>query len=742
MSNRVCLNWKFHRIVSILLISSLAGCSGGGGGSTPQTASFPRQVTLPAAPEVVLGSLLLLHSNLDSHVAQLRLRGSDGSGNVVWGPILLTAGSRLQLSSIPTGVTSLSIEYLDNGVVVGIFTAAADFSGGRTVTISDPNWSHIQALVEITVQPNSLKIPVGFRGSLRASGRFSDGKVTDLTDSVSWSSTQPTLVEVDNSGRLRSRAQGAAAISATVGSVRGEASVEATNASLSRIEFVPSALQLPGGGSQAHLQAVGFFSDGTQLEVTQELDWTSTAESIIRILSPGSLQSGNFGSAEIRAGLGSITASMTVASVPAQIEISEAADLLHVGDTRQLTATAVLQDGSRQTLWNGVNWESSNPARLEVNNLGLAIASEPGDFEVIARIGTVSTQVRLQVDDPRRFVYLLDFYGTLGAFEFDARTGQLTQVSGSPYLPNTGTPLSVTGTPDGRKVFVIGPGAIRTYFRNQSTGALTEGPRDQRFDLRSARVDSTGQFLVFYDRRTDLETAVRILEDGTFQVATTSSAVNLITSAASEVVGRFFIQSGHINTPPLNFHCFELGAAPGLTLRSSSILPLNDVNSLVARRFRGHDLLISTISGGHIDPDIALTELDSQGQMSAYGPPAFHQKTVAPEGADLVATRVGPMVVVGGYNGAIDNAEIFHLTPEGKFTEGQRPDAFISLPNVSTRVFGIPGNRYVTVNTGGAVNNTRIYDFLEGTPRLTWTGGNGGQVRASGLYQVTQPRQF
>jgi len=718
------------------LIPITIGCGGGGNNSTTTPAGkVPAgPIVIPVTPD---GRLILRYITLNPAISQVRLRGLDAGGRVILGPLLLTRAPELSINDIPKEVVQIAVEYLENGIVVGVFTATLDFSGGRTVTLVDPSFTPIRALVEISVEPANLVVPLGFRSRLRATGRYSDQTYTDLSLSVSWSAQPPGVLEIGADGSVRGLSSGTASVRAELAELSGQAQLQVEQIPLQSITISPNPAQVLAGGGRRSFTAEGEFVNGGSLDVTADVEWSSSSQSVFTVVSPGLIEGVGVGTAQVLAKSGLVEGSSDVHCVPARVEIGESQPGMLAGDVRQLAAVGILQDGSRVELFDGVNWSSDGPGVVEVNSRGVALANAAGACNITASVADTSASATMSVTAPRRFVYIPSRYGTVSGFELNAANGSLTPLAGSPYLVEAGTPTGITGTPDGSKVFVTGPGAVRTFFRDSNTGELTRGPRDLSFSVDRARVDPTGEFLVSSDSNLERVRVLRILDDGTFEPVT--QAISRLTrNFAIQSVENFYLFAGLTAPVSRNLHAFQLGDGPSLELRSSLSVSESEINDLSYFRFRGRHLFAATSSDS--GPNIGIVHLDSNGELSLHGPLAKYRRTVAPRTADLVVTRVGPRLAVGGFSGASNNVEVYDLGAKGTLAANAMPAENLTLVSGTTRLHTIPGSRYVLVNVGNAGDNLFIFDFLEGPGQLVWSGSDiGGNLSISGLYHYAEP---
>jgi uncharacterized protein YjdB len=265
-------------------------------------------------------------------------------------------------------------------------------TGSTSITVGPP------ALVSIAVSPNQFSLPVGESEQLTATGTYTDGSKQDLTQSVTWSSSESTA-SVSPAGAALAKGIGTATISATAGSVTGTASLAVTPAVVIALNIVPATLSLPlGSGSQ--LQAIATLSDGTQQSVSSSVIWQTSQATVATVNAQGYATAVGKGAAQLSAAYQGTTASASIAVGPpalVSIAVSPNQISLPAGETEQLTATGTFTDGTTQNLTQSATWISSGPAVANVSPAGSASAKAVGTATISATSGSVSGTASLTV---------------------------------------------------------------------------------------------------------------------------------------------------------------------------------------------------------------------------------------------------------------------------------------------------------------------------------------------------------
>lgn len=126
--------------------------------------------------------------------------------------------------------SSGDIQVQSAGVVQALTPGDAQLIASTgTVESSAVVKSNPSVLVAITLSPITETIIAGSTKQYRATGVFNDGAMLDITDSVSWSSTQPTVAYVGDTpgikGLVTSVTAGSSLIQATYAGITGNASL-------------------------------------------------------------------------------------------------------------------------------------------------------------------------------------------------------------------------------------------------------------------------------------------------------------------------------------------------------------------------------------------------------------------------------------------------------------------------------------------------------------------------------------
>ena len=291
------------------------------------------------------------------------------------------------------------------GIAVGATQLSASLGAVSiqiAVTVSAAN------LVQITINPETPSLPLGSTLNLTASGFYGDGSSQDLSDQVSWNSGDTGILTIDASGVVLPQSSGSTTVSASLSGVNASKTVTVSNAVLNSIEINAASQSIPLGNQQP-LLALGHYSDGSLKNITEQVTWKSTPETLLAISnadgSRGLSTALAVGAVTATATLGNISGSLALNSSPAtlnSIEVSPLNARLAPGTQVQFNAVGTYSDGSLQNLTDQVSWSTGDAsiasARNDMGNHGLVQAlSSDSTTTVSATLNGVTGNASLAV---------------------------------------------------------------------------------------------------------------------------------------------------------------------------------------------------------------------------------------------------------------------------------------------------------------------------------------------------------
>ena len=371
--------------------ASIRAASGAINGALAVTVGPPALASLaitPANATVALGSSRQLTATGTFTDASTK----DLSSSVTW--------NSSAVATATVSATGLAASVAQGTVTIQISQGAISSSTG--LTVGPP------ALVSIAVTPAAASVPLGTAQQFTATGTFTDSSTQNLTQSVTWSSSNPATAAISNTGLATTNglAQGTATILAAQGAVSGSTTLTVGAPALVSISVTPANPSI-ALGTNVQLTATGLFTDGGTLNLTASATWSSASPAVTVSNTAGSqgvASSASLGTADISAQSGAITGSTRITVTPAtlvSLSITPAAASISLGTAQQFTATGTFTDNSQQDVTNSVTWNSSAGSVASINastpNAGLATSVAQGTTVITAALGSVSNTSSLTV---------------------------------------------------------------------------------------------------------------------------------------------------------------------------------------------------------------------------------------------------------------------------------------------------------------------------------------------------------
>lgn len=340
-------------------------------------------------------------------------------------------------------------------------------------------------LTSIEVSPSSPAVAAGLTQQFSATGRYNDGTSRPLTI-VSWSSSDSSIVTINNDGLATSHKQGNATITATASSVSGNAALTVGPASIQGYSLYPSAANVPIGTTQK-FSVLAQYSDGTTSDVSSNYTWQLSDPSAGSVDATGNMTSSAAKYTRLNA---TLKAGLHVMAQDVSLPAVATADVAGVYYPR----------------FAFVNFLASRDLEK------LSIDSASGQLRYYQRILTNNNNTVfgcMTADPTNQFLYLTEPSANVAngpdkysLFKTDAISGELSEVPGSPF-PVSGGFGCLRFSPDGQFAFatvVVSPGspAFVTFTRDVNTGILTQLSSIPLSDPASEMaLAPSGQFLYF-----------------------------------------------------------------------------------------------------------------------------------------------------------------------------------------------------------------------------------------------------
>ncbi|TVO37804.1 Ig-like domain-containing protein [Vibrio algivorus] len=313
-----------------------------------------------------------------------------------------------QLSDGTTQDVSAQADWKTNAAAVatvdenGLVTSVAD-SGTATITATIDSQSDTATVTateadvtQLTISPANPSLPEGTSKQFKAEAVFSsDNTAKDVTNDVVWSSSS-VAVSINDSGLARAESEGSATITATLGDESTTTMVTVTDAVINSVTVTtePNPVEL-AKGEKAKITVLANYSDGSQVDVTDQATLSIQDPSIAAIVDDSFIEAVAIGNTTVTARFNSLDSapvdvtvtSETLASITVSSEPSPM--VLPVGVTGQLQATGTYSDNSTKDITNQINWTTASSSVATVDDSGVVTAVAVGNTDIKASLNGV-----------------------------------------------------------------------------------------------------------------------------------------------------------------------------------------------------------------------------------------------------------------------------------------------------------------------------------------------------------------
>jgi Bacterial Ig-like domain (group 2)/PASTA domain len=182
------------------------------------------------------------------------------------------------------------------------------------VTIEDDD---VPSPSGLTVTPSSRTIALGETAQFSAFALFSNAPPIDVSDSTTWSSSNPGVATVSAGGLAGAVGSGTTTITATRAPFTATASLVVRVTVPLSIEISPLNPSVPLRGT-VQFMAIGRYSGGTSLNLTSEVQWLIANPAVALRYSdstPGLIQGFGAGETTVTASYSTVSASTTLTVV-------------------------------------------------------------------------------------------------------------------------------------------------------------------------------------------------------------------------------------------------------------------------------------------------------------------------------------------------------------------------------------------------------------------------------------------
>jgi uncharacterized protein YjdB len=199
----------------------------------------------------------------------------------------------------------------------------AGCGGGRSSNSIGETVNPPPSVTGIQVTPASAEVPIDTGDVMRATAYFSDDSYLDVTIDATWTSSDDSIVEVDNdTGYAHALSTGAATLTATYEAESDTSVITVTAVTLDRIDVTPIDDSV-AINFEVKYTATGYFSDNSVQNITPFVTWNNSNPDVATILSNGLASTVGAGTTTIEARLNSVSGSTTLEVTEATLSYIE-----------------------------------------------------------------------------------------------------------------------------------------------------------------------------------------------------------------------------------------------------------------------------------------------------------------------------------------------------------------------------------------------------------------------------------
>lgn len=246
--------------------------------------------------------------------------------------------------------------------------------------------------VSIQVSPTKVKI-YGLERPVRLVAQVLDKKGQPLTDgaTVTWSSSRADVAEVDSAGRVLSKKEGQAIVTAALENLSSPVSVEVVDVKSVEVTPLTSRLVGPPGTSLPLLAVVKNSHDAA---IPVPVTWSSSADAVATVSPDGVVTSAGAGKATVLAKVGDLQTAVEIVvdtRTVSKLLLLPGTALVRVGDSQHYRVEVYGADG-REILEASARFTSSDVAVAPVDASGTVTGKKTGVATIRAQVGNVTAE--------------------------------------------------------------------------------------------------------------------------------------------------------------------------------------------------------------------------------------------------------------------------------------------------------------------------------------------------------------
>jgi len=354
------------------------------------TGSTGVTVTKAELISISLGAPVSIANGLNGKITAIGTF-SDGTTKDITAEAIFTTVGNLFINQITGFFSTLSAE------TAQITATLAGKSVTTTISVTQAELS------SISISPNGETISKGLTKELTATGFYTDGSKSDITNLVSWHvySLSGTITKSSDKVIFNAGNIGLAEVTASFNGVFSAATLIVSPATLVSISIeAPKTLS---NGLSTQLRAIGTYTDNSTHDITSVVTWTDSGKASITndLFSSGWFKSKGEESNKITASYKGISSTVTINIVPAEItslQFSVSNLQIAKGTTKKIGITGSFTDGTTQDLTSQVSLIADSDGDGLDDQAVISISNSPSTKGEITSILTGSATVTATIN--------------------------------------------------------------------------------------------------------------------------------------------------------------------------------------------------------------------------------------------------------------------------------------------------------------------------------------------------------
>jgi len=278
-------------------------------------------------------------------------------------------------------------------IMIAIFTTGCGDSGSDNPPAP--------TVTSIKANASAETIPLGLSVTFTTVSHFSDSSSNDVTTQATYIVQDNTILQESNATNVfKAIGVGSSIVTTQYAGYEVNTTISVSTAELTSISVTAPSLNV-GKGESIQFTANGTFTDNSILDISSDVNWTSTDETVGTLSANGLLTTLVIGSTQVSAMKNDIFSNISNVNVNTavvkSIEITPSSTQVLRLNTIDFTASGVYSDGTTGDITNLVTWSSSDSSLVSITSSGIATGLLEGNTTIIATINSVEKNASIDV---------------------------------------------------------------------------------------------------------------------------------------------------------------------------------------------------------------------------------------------------------------------------------------------------------------------------------------------------------